>query len=98
MRGVLLLIASFSCACEPDQGALSAGDQAIADGALEYLATTDDEMGVDVLVILSSVGQLADEPRAFEIVDARRGAARPEDLALFGTLIDIDKPAFPSST
>jgi uncharacterized protein DUF4735 len=96
MRAAVMLAVVLS-ACAPEAG-LSAEDQAIADGALEYLGTTEDEMGVDVLVILSSYGQLADDPRAFEIVDARRSTARPEDLALFGALIDIDKRAFEPST
>lgn len=55
-------------------------------------------MGMDVLAVVHSFGELADEPLAFEVVDARLEGIRPAERARFGRLLDVAKPPFPAST
>lgn len=65
-----------------------------AERALDWLAATDSEMGVDVLAAMQIYGELADDPRALEVALARRDAPRPSDLERYGVLLEVDKSPF----
>lgn len=83
-------------ACAPP--GLSPEDRARASRAVEYLATTDHEMGVDVVMILRSFGELADDRRAVEVAAARGTTLRPSELARYGVLLAMDTPPLAPST
>lgn len=63
--------------------------------AVEYLAVTDAEMGVDVLASLQIYGALRGHLGALEVAELRRDAPRPGDLERYGLLLEIDKPPLP---
>lgn len=69
-----------------------------ASRALEWLATTDAEMGVDVLVSMQVYGDLAGDPRAHEVAVLRRDAPGHAELARYGLLLDVDKPVLPEGS
>lgn len=73
----------------------AAADTGAAARALAYLESTQDEMGIDVLVVLQIYGALSADARAAGIVEARRGTISERDLELYGTLLEIEKRAFP---
>lgn len=84
-------------ACAPEAG-LSDRDRRIADDAVEYLRTTDDEMGIDVLVVLHAFGQLTGHEGALETAEARTDRIRPAELERFGALLEIEKPPLGART
>jgi len=99
-RRAAALAAALALASTPLSGSgAERSPSAAAARALEYLRTTDDEVGIDVLVILQIYGALAGETGAARIVADRRAAIRPEDSARYGVLLEISKPPLaPSGT
>ncbi|MCA9604658.1 MAG: DUF4735 domain-containing protein [Myxococcales bacterium] len=63
--------------------------------ALDWLATTDVEMGVDTLVSMQVYGERRGDPRGLEVAALRRDAPSAGDLARYGRLLEIDKTPFP---
>lgn len=66
-----------------------------AAAALDYLETTTDELGVDVLAAVQIYGAETGDPRAGEVVRARAPDLRPSDLARYGPFLELDKPVRP---
>lgn len=66
--------------------------------ALDYLETTHDEMGIDVVVATQIYGALTGDPRGDEVAEARRPTLRASDVELFGVVLEIEKPPFPPAS
>lgn len=84
LRRPQLLIALL-CAC-------SGGEDPTAARALDYLGTTHDEMGLDVLLATRIYGELAADARADLVVEARRPDLPASDVMQFGVLLDLATP------
>jgi hypothetical protein len=91
------LASALVAACSPG-ARLAPADRLVADRALDYLESTEDEMGVDVLIVTQAFGELVGDARARAVVEARRVGARPEQLARYGVLLEVAKPPFLESS
>ncbi len=65
--------------------------QPAAAGALDYLETTGDELGPDVVVAIQVYAELTGDARADEVAEARRTSLRPSDVERFGALFEVSK-------
>ncbi len=96
---VLAVLALVGCTAPPPgpltprARAAERADRARTAGrrALDWLATTDAEMGVDVLMAMQIYAALAHEPRALDVAAARHDAPGPSELERFGRLLELDK-------
>lgn len=95
--GVSLTVLLLAAGCEPAP-LLSPEDHRIAGDALEYLRTTEDELGLDALVFVQAYGDLTSDARAEDVVEARRADLRASDVERYGVLLDTAKPVFGAST
>ncbi|MCC7537777.1 MAG: DUF4735 domain-containing protein [Deltaproteobacteria bacterium] len=66
--------------------------------ALGYLRSTRTELGLDVVVALQIVGELAEDRAALDIADARRAELSEEDVLELGRLFDLPKPVLPPAS
>lgn len=86
---MLLGLGSLGLGCAPPSEA-----ELAASRALDYLETTEDELGLDVVVAIQIYADRRDDARAAEVAERLRARLRPDDLARYGALLDVDKPAF----
>jgi hypothetical protein len=94
----LLLIAMLGLTCVsscewPDESTRPAQD--VAGRALGYLETTDDELGLDVVVAVQVYGELTGDTRAGEVAARLEKRLRPKDVARYGVLLELPKPRLP---
>jgi hypothetical protein len=94
-RRLLTLAAAILAAAV---GAAAAKDDPGAAPALDYLRTTGDETGVDVLVAVEVYGELSGDPRAAGVVRAARRRMAPAETERFGALLGRAKPPFPPAS
>lgn len=85
--GLVGCLGALATACAPER----VPDEA-ATRALEYLESTDDELGVDVLVSMQIYAELSGDAHGDAVVEARLPDIRPSDLARYGGFLAIDKP------
>ena len=79
-------------------GAAAAKNDTVAARALDYLRTTGDETGVDVLVAVEVYGELSGDRRAAGAVGAARKRVPQTELERFGPLLGRAKPPFPPAS
>lgn len=86
-------LGALATACAPARE-----PDAAATRALDYLETTSDELGVDVLVAAQVYAELSGDARADVVVEARLPDIRPSDLERYGGFLAIDKPVLAPRT
>lgn len=69
-----------------------------AAGALDYLETTGDELGADVVVAVQVYAELTGDARAREVAELRRGSLRPSEVERFGVLFEVSKLPLPPAS
>lgn len=62
--------------------------------AVDWLGATSFELGVDSLVMLEAAGQLTRDARTLDVVEARTLDVPASELATYGSLLGLPKPAF----
>ncbi len=72
--------------------------QPAAARALDYLETTDDELGLDVVVAIQLYAELTGDARALEVAEVRREGLRASDVERFGALFEVSKQPLPPAT
>jgi hypothetical protein len=64
----------------------------VLEPALDYLATTHDELGFDVVVLLELIAELTTEDRPEQVAARRLSGQSAEDLRDYGPLLGLAKP------
>jgi hypothetical protein len=91
LRTLLGGISALAVGCTSAGGNSGSPDE-VAARALDYLETTRDELGVDVLAAAQIYGQLSGDARAERVVAARLPDLRPSDVARYGRILELNKP------
>lgn len=88
--------AALAAACgEPGTRPLAEEHRPVANAALDYLESTEDELGLDVVIAIQAYGEVTGDPRAAEVADARASAFPEASTEPWAGLLAADKPPLP---
>jgi len=99
----LVLSAATACGPSPDDDAemprpIPPEYAPAADRALDYLETTPDEIGADVVAAVQIFGARTGDARATSLAGALRARLGPAELERYGPILDSGKPLLPAAT